>query len=191
MRTLIEKGGIQNINPRGRYFERAIARAQLSLWGQESPLKVTPPHKALPPEKIRVSSIHRISIGFPRMMKEQGELRVFLPELIAQLTRRGAVVSIEEGYGSRSGLSFADFHQGNDAIRSCSREEAFQQELVIVFEIPDAGGIQEHSSWKHAALNAAFSHTAGPRSNIEKSWRSRPSLWTVSATTRIFVWWRT
>jgi alanine dehydrogenase len=30
--VLIEKGGIGNINPRGRYFERAIARAQLSRW---------------------------------------------------------------------------------------------------------------------------------------------------------------
>jgi alanine dehydrogenase len=33
MHVLIEKGGIQNINPNGRYFERAIARAQLSRWG--------------------------------------------------------------------------------------------------------------------------------------------------------------
>ena len=32
MHVLIEKGGIGNINPRGRYFERAIARAQLSRW---------------------------------------------------------------------------------------------------------------------------------------------------------------
>jgi alanine dehydrogenase len=30
LHVLIEKGGIQNINPNGRYFERAIARAQLS-----------------------------------------------------------------------------------------------------------------------------------------------------------------
>jgi alanine dehydrogenase len=32
--VLIEKGGIQNINPNGRYFERAIGRAQLSRWPQ-------------------------------------------------------------------------------------------------------------------------------------------------------------
>jgi alanine dehydrogenase len=32
-RTLVEKGGIQNINPKGRFFERAIARALLSRWG--------------------------------------------------------------------------------------------------------------------------------------------------------------
>ncbi len=32
MRMLIEKGGIKNIKPKGYYFERAIARAMLSLW---------------------------------------------------------------------------------------------------------------------------------------------------------------
>jgi alanine dehydrogenase len=32
MHVLIERDGIENINPRGRYFERAIARAQLSRW---------------------------------------------------------------------------------------------------------------------------------------------------------------
>jgi len=32
LRVLIEKGGIQHINPKGRYFERAIARAMLSRW---------------------------------------------------------------------------------------------------------------------------------------------------------------
>ncbi|MEJ2706359.1 MAG: hypothetical protein P8074_01980 [Anaerolineales bacterium] len=30
VRTLVEKGGLQNINPKGRFFERAIARAMLS-----------------------------------------------------------------------------------------------------------------------------------------------------------------
>ena len=32
MRMLIEKGGVPNIKPKGLYFERAIARAQLSRW---------------------------------------------------------------------------------------------------------------------------------------------------------------
>jgi alanine dehydrogenase len=35
MRTLIEKGGVQTIDPDGHYFERAIARARLSRWLQE------------------------------------------------------------------------------------------------------------------------------------------------------------
>lgn len=32
LRKLIEKGGVQNIDPKGSFFERAIARAQLTRW---------------------------------------------------------------------------------------------------------------------------------------------------------------
>ena len=32
LRTLIEKGGTQNIDARGRFFERALSRAMLSRW---------------------------------------------------------------------------------------------------------------------------------------------------------------
>lgn len=35
MRTIIEAGGVENINPQGKYFERAIARAMLSHWQAE------------------------------------------------------------------------------------------------------------------------------------------------------------
>lgn len=76
------------------------------------------------------------TIGFPRMMKEAGEKRVFLPEYIQHLANLGLVVFIEEGYGSRSGLTFDDYRQGNENIRKCSRAEAFQQELVLVLRSP-------------------------------------------------------
>jgi alanine dehydrogenase len=77
-----------------------------------------------------------ITIGFPRMMKEPAEKRVFLPEFIQYLTRLGATVYIEEGYGSRSGFSFDGFRQGNEAVRMCSREAAFQQDYVLVLRSP-------------------------------------------------------
>ena len=72
------------------------------------------------------------TIGFPRMMKEQGEKRVFLPEFIQFLANLGATVYIEEGYGSRSGLTFAEYQQGNRLIRECNRNEAFQQDIIIM-----------------------------------------------------------
>jgi alanine dehydrogenase len=78
----------------------------------------------------------RVSIGFPRMMKEAGEKRVFLPEFIHLLTDLGASVCIEEGYGSKSGLSFADYRGGEEAVRMCSHEEAFHQDVVIVLRSP-------------------------------------------------------
>jgi alanine dehydrogenase len=36
MRTILEKGGVQNINPEGHFFERAIGRAMLSENGQNN-----------------------------------------------------------------------------------------------------------------------------------------------------------
>lgn len=76
------------------------------------------------------------SIGFPRMLKEQGEVRVFLPEFIQSLTQLGVEVFIEEGYGSRSGLSIDDFRRGNEMVRMCSRDKAFEQDLVMVLRAP-------------------------------------------------------
>gem|GEM_PF-1225768 len=69
------------------------------------------------------------SIGFPRMMKEPAEKRVFLPEFIQHLANAGLNVFIEEGYGSRSGFSFDDYRgsrsttiaratNGYDAVRA-------------------------------------------------------------------------
>ena len=74
--------------------------------------------------------------GFPRMMKEPGELRVFLPEFISYLTTFGVDVFIEEGYGSRSGYTFDVYKQANEQIHMCSREEAFQKDVVIVLRSP-------------------------------------------------------
>jgi alanine dehydrogenase len=78
----------------------------------------------------------KVTIGFPRMMKERGEKRVFLPEFIQLLTQLGAVVYIEEGYGSHSGLSFDDYRRGNEAVRTCARQEAFDKDIVIVLRSP-------------------------------------------------------
>lgn len=78
----------------------------------------------------------KATIGFPRMTKEQGEKRVFLPPFIQFLIRSGAVVYLEEGYGSRSGYTFDDFHGVDPNVHQCSREEAFQQDFVIVLRSP-------------------------------------------------------
>jgi alanine dehydrogenase len=76
------------------------------------------------------------TVGFPRMQKEPGEKRFFLPEFIQYVANLGAVVYLEEGYGSRSGYTFDDFRQGNEAVQMCSRSDAFQQDLVIVLRSP-------------------------------------------------------
>jgi alanine dehydrogenase len=70
------------------------------------------------------------------MMKESSEKRVFLPEFIQCMTSLGLIVSVEEGYGSRSGFSFEDFKQANENVQMCSRQEAFQQDIVLVLRSP-------------------------------------------------------
>jgi alanine dehydrogenase len=37
LRTITDRGGIQNLNPNGRYFERAIRQAMLSEWVSQRP----------------------------------------------------------------------------------------------------------------------------------------------------------
>lgn len=78
----------------------------------------------------------RVTVGFPRMSKEAGERRVFLPAFIQYLTRF-ADVYLEEGYGSRSGFSFHDFRQGNAHVFKTSRDDAFQKDFVIVLRSPN------------------------------------------------------
>lgn len=41
MRTIIDRNGVQNINPQGRYFERAIGRALLSNWESSEMVPLT------------------------------------------------------------------------------------------------------------------------------------------------------
>jgi alanine dehydrogenase len=77
-----------------------------------------------------------LTIGFPRMLKEQGEKRVFLPEFIQFLTDLGLIVYIEEGYGSRSGFTFYDYQQANEAVRMCSHEETYEKNFVMVLRSP-------------------------------------------------------
>ncbi|MBN1147869.1 MAG: hypothetical protein JXA78_11495 [Anaerolineales bacterium] len=79
---------------------------------------------------------NHISFGFPRMMKETGEKRVFLPEFIQFLIQQGASVHLEEGYGSRAGFTLDDYQRGSPAMHMCSREQAFQQDYVIVLRSP-------------------------------------------------------
>ncbi|HAV77730.1 MAG TPA: alanine dehydrogenase [Anaerolineae bacterium] len=76
------------------------------------------------------------SIGFPRMKVEAGEKRVFLPEFIQFIANLGVKVYIEEGYGSRSGYSFADYKRASMNVFMCSREEAFQKDVSLILRSP-------------------------------------------------------
>ena len=76
------------------------------------------------------------SIGFPRMMNEAGEKRVFLPEFIQYIASLGVKVYVEEGYGSRSGFSIEDYKRASPHVFMCSREEAFQADVSLILRSP-------------------------------------------------------
>jgi alanine dehydrogenase len=77
----------------------------------------------------------RITIGFPRMQKEAGEKRAFLPKFIQHLTHF-ADVYLAEGYGGKLGFSFDDYRQGNPAVFQVSRDDAFTKDYVIMLRSP-------------------------------------------------------
>ena len=105
------------------------------------------------------------TIGFPRMMKEPGEKRVFLPEFMRFLTSHGAQVRIEEGYGSRLGFTFEEYHQADRAIRMVSHEEALQQEAVIVLRSPT---LQEYEQLRPGTVLFSMLHYPTRSKRIEK-----------------------
>jgi len=77
------------------------------------------------------------SIGFPRMEQETGEKRVFLPDFIQRMADLGFQVMIEEGYGSRSGFDKANYRQGNIKVSFGSRQDVFDQDLVLILRSPN------------------------------------------------------
>ena len=77
------------------------------------------------------------SLGFPRMMHEAGEKRVFLPDFIQRMADLGFQVVIEEGYGSRSGFDKANYRQGNIKVSFGSRQDTFDQDMVLILRSPD------------------------------------------------------
>jgi hypothetical protein len=76
------------------------------------------------------------TIGFPRMMKESGGKRVFLPEFIQFLAGEGLTVFLGEGYGSGSGFAFDDYRKANLAVVQCNRRDVFHRDLILVLRPP-------------------------------------------------------
>lgn len=84
------------------------------------------------------------TIGFPRMHKEAGERRDFLPELMEFVDRVGARdIVIEEGYGSGMGLSPDDYRAASSKVRVGSYEECLGQDLVVVLRCPDEDALRK------------------------------------------------
>ena len=78
------------------------------------------------------------SIGFPRMHKDAGEKRDFLPGFFKLFTGfADKTVCVEDGYGSAMGYSHEDYLAMNPKINFVSHEEAYKTDLVLVLRAPE------------------------------------------------------
>lgn len=78
------------------------------------------------------------SVGFPRMHKDAGERRDFLPAFFEQFKAwPDRTVFLEEAYGSAMGYDEKDYLAANPNLRFVSREEAYKADLVVVLRAPE------------------------------------------------------
>ncbi|TFH33786.1 MAG: alanine dehydrogenase [Anaerolineales bacterium] len=77
-----------------------------------------------------------ITFGLARMREEYGERRDFLPSLVADLEKRGALVHLEFGYGTGLGLTEEDYLKHAPGARFVSNQEVFKQQNVLVLRCP-------------------------------------------------------
>jgi alanine dehydrogenase len=77
-----------------------------------------------------------VTIGFPRMHKEPGERRDFLPSLVGKLTDWGAEVFVEGGIGSGMGFRDLDYTEVSPLVHVVTNEEAFRTDVVLTLRCP-------------------------------------------------------
>lgn len=79
-----------------------------------------------------------MNVGLPRMHKEAGERRDFLPRFVSVLDAAGAgTITLEEGYGSGMDVGPEAYGAESSRVRFGSYEECLQQDLVVVVRCPD------------------------------------------------------
>jgi alanine dehydrogenase len=77
-----------------------------------------------------------LTFGLPRMHKEAGERRDFLPPFVSRLAKLGVGICLEEGYGSGMGIDPDQYLGKTSAIRFGTHQECYQQDFVLVLRYP-------------------------------------------------------
>ncbi|NOH16659.1 alanine dehydrogenase [Clostridium cochlearium] len=78
-----------------------------------------------------------ISLGFPRMHKEQNEKRDFLPDFFRMMKSEKADFYLEQGYGSAMGISEDEYLKANERIKFVSNRECYEKDIVVVLRSPE------------------------------------------------------
>lgn len=102
-----------------------------------------------------VGDAPELTCGFPRMHKEAGERRDYLPDLVAVAAAHTREVVIESGIGSGMGLTDDDYLKRDPRIRVSSNEEAFAQDVVITLRSPET---EEFAKLRPGASLVAMLH---------------------------------
>src|SRR3989304_8694012 len=78
-----------------------------------------------------------LCFGLPRIHKEAGERRDFLPRLVRFLDRAGADgIVVEEGYGSGMGIDVQEYVNASPRCRVGTYEDCLAQDAVVVIRYP-------------------------------------------------------
>lgn len=76
------------------------------------------------------------TIGLPRMHKEPGERRDFLPRFVHRLTQLGLEVVLEHDYGAGMEINPARYLANNPQVKFADHDETYQQDYVLVLRYP-------------------------------------------------------
>lgn len=77
------------------------------------------------------------SLGLPRMHKESGERRDFLPDLVQAVADLGSPIVVERGIGSGMGYTDDDYVRAGMNVIVGSNEDAFAQDVVLALRAPE------------------------------------------------------
>lgn len=80
---------------------------------------------------------HGLTFGLPRMHKEAGERRDFLPSLVGKLADRGVEIFVEGGIGSGMGFRDQDYTDLSPLVHLATHEEAFRADVVLTLRCPE------------------------------------------------------
>ena len=78
-----------------------------------------------------------LTLGLPRMHKEPGERRDFLPNLVAAVQDLTGAIVVERGIGSGMGFADDDYTHVGPNVRLGSNEECFSQDVVLTLRAPE------------------------------------------------------
>lgn len=96
-----------------------------------------------------------LTLGLPRMHKEAGERRDFLPDLVKQVADLGVEVFVEKGIGSGMGYSEADYTRVSPRVHVVDHLEAYRQDVVLVLRCPE---LEEFEKLKKGATLITMIH---------------------------------